>query len=188
MRNLFDFFAKYNNWLLFVLLEVVSFVMLFRFNSYQGSVWLTSANYVTGKIFEIDSAIEAFFSLTKVNQELTLKNFYLERQVNQLSRLYGEATGDTLVKEHLSRTNVEQYKLVKGSQHLKGEAADIHVENTEHLLKIMHFIMDETDFDQLIWEKNKQGTQWVHVSYRRNGVNKHQVLSSRELLFTTKIK
>ena len=112
MRNLFDFFAKYNNWLLFVLLEVVSFVMLFRFNSYQGSVWLTSANYVTGKIFEIDSAIEAFFSLTKVNQELTLKNFYLERQVNQLSRLYGRATGDTLVKEHLSRTNVEQYKLV----------------------------------------------------------------------------
>ena len=75
---------------------------------------------------------------------------------------------------------------VKGSQHLKGEAADIHVENTEHLLKIMHFIMDETDFDQLIWEKNKQGTQWVHVSYKRNGVNKHQVLNSRELLFTAK--
>lgn len=75
---------------------------------------------------------------------------------------------------------------VKGSQHLRGEAADIHVENTEHLLKIMHFIMEETDFDQLIWEKNKAGTQWVHVSYRRNGVNKHQVLSSKELLFTTK--
>ena len=75
---------------------------------------------------------------------------------------------------------------VKGSQHLKGEAVDIHVENTDHLLKIMHFIMDETDFDQLIWEKNKQGTQWVHVSYRRNGVNKHQVLSSKELLFTAK--
>ena len=75
---------------------------------------------------------------------------------------------------------------VKGSQHLKGEAADIHIENTEYLLKIMHFIMEETDFDQLIWEKNKQGTQWVHVSYRRNGVNKHQVLSSKELLFTAK--
>ena len=75
---------------------------------------------------------------------------------------------------------------VRGSQHLKGEAADIHVENTEHLLKIMHFIMEETDFDQLIWEKNKAGTQWVHVSFRRNGVNKHQVLSSKELLFTAK--
>ena len=65
---------------------------------------------------------------------------------------------------------------VRNSQHMKGEAADIHVENTEHLLKIMHFIMDETDFDQLIWEKNRAGTQWVHVSYKRVGANRHQVV------------
>ena len=67
---------------------------------------------------------------------------------------------------------------VRNSQHMKGEAADIHVENTEHLLKIMHFIMDETDFDQVIWERNRAGTQWVHVSYKREGVNRHQVVSS----------
>ena len=75
---------------------------------------------------------------------------------------------------------------VKGSQHLKGEAADIHVENTEHLLKIMHFIMEETDFDQLIWEKNKAGTQWVHVSYRCKGVNEPQVVSSKAVLCAAK--
>ena len=67
---------------------------------------------------------------------------------------------------------------VRNSQHMKGEAADIHVENTEHLLKIMHCIMDETDFDQVIWERNRAGTQWVHVSYKREGVNRHQVMSS----------
>ena len=67
---------------------------------------------------------------------------------------------------------------VKGSQHLTGQAADIHVENTEHLLKMMHFIMDETDFDQLIWEKNKAGVQWLHVSHKRNGNNRHQVLKN----------
>ena len=67
---------------------------------------------------------------------------------------------------------------VRNSQHMKGEAADIHVENTEHLLKIMHFIMDETDFDQVIWERNRAGTQWVHGSYKREGVNRHQVVSS----------
>ena len=67
---------------------------------------------------------------------------------------------------------------VRNSQHMKGEAADIHVENTEHLLKIMHFIMNETDFDQVIWERNRAGTQWVHVSYKREGVNRHQVVSS----------
>lgn len=113
MRNLLDFLAKYNNWLLFVILEVVSFVMLFQFNSYQGSVWFTSANWVAGKVYEIDSYVEAFFSLTKVNKELTLKNFYLERQVNQLSRLYGEATGDTIVRDRLASANMERYKLVQ---------------------------------------------------------------------------
>lgn len=113
MRNLLDFLAKYNNWLLFVILEVVSFVMLFQFNSYQGSVWFTSANWVAGKVYEIDSYVEAFFSLTKVNKELTLKNFYLERQVNQLSRLYGEATSDTIVRDRLASANMEQYKLVQ---------------------------------------------------------------------------
>ena len=113
MRNLLDFLAKYNNWLLFVILEVVSFVMLFQFNSYQGSVWFTSANWVAGKVYEIDSYVEAFFSLTKVNKELTLKNFYLERQVNQLSRLYGEATGDTIVRDRLASANMEQYKMVQ---------------------------------------------------------------------------
>lgn len=112
MRNLLDFFARYNNWLLFTFLEVLSAIMLFRFNSYQGSVWLTSANWVTGKVYEYDSAVEAFFSLTRLNQQLTLKNFYLERQVNQLSRLYGEATGDTIARERLELMNVAQYKLI----------------------------------------------------------------------------
>ncbi len=35
MRNLLNFFLKYNYWFLFVLLEVISFALLFRFNSYQ---------------------------------------------------------------------------------------------------------------------------------------------------------
>lgn len=84
----------------------------------------------------------------------------------------------------------EVNKLVGGvtkSQHLVGEAADLRVDSTEHLLKMMHFIMDETDFDQLIWEKSKSGRQWVHVSHKREGVNRHQVLNAKkEVMFTTK--
>ena len=32
MRNLLNFLVKYNYWFLFILLEVASFVLLFRFN------------------------------------------------------------------------------------------------------------------------------------------------------------
>ena len=44
MRNLLNFLMKYDYWLLFIFLEVVSIILLFRFNSYQGSVFFTSAN------------------------------------------------------------------------------------------------------------------------------------------------
>ena len=48
MRNLINFLLKYNYWFLFIVLEVASFVLLFRFNNYQQSTFFTSANVVVG--------------------------------------------------------------------------------------------------------------------------------------------
>ena len=112
MRNLLEFLSKYYHWLLFVVLEVISFVLLFQFNSYQGSVWFTSANAVVGKLYELESSVESFFSLTKVNKDLTLRNFYLERQVNQLSRLYYDLTKDTTIAERNELEFLSRYKLI----------------------------------------------------------------------------
>lgn len=112
MRNLLEFLAKYNHWLLFVFLEVISVVLLFQYNSYQGSVWFSSSNVVAGKIYEWNSAVESFFSLTRVNEKLTLRNFYLERQVDQLRRLYAEKTRDTTVIERNELRFLNEYRLV----------------------------------------------------------------------------
>ena len=51
MHNLTEFLAKHNHWFVFLVLEVVSMVLLFRYNSYQGSGWFSSANAVTGKVY-----------------------------------------------------------------------------------------------------------------------------------------
>lgn len=112
MKNLIAFLAKYHHWFLFVLLEVASGVLLFQYNSYQSSAWFTSANYVVGKVYQADAAIRAFFSLTRVNEELTLRNFYLERQVEQLRRLYGDMTQDTTVLERQELEFLSRYKLI----------------------------------------------------------------------------
>lgn len=112
MRNLLDFLRKYHHWFLFLLLEVISGVMLFNFNNYQGSVWLSSANAMSGKVYEMQSGITSFFFLTRANEELTLRNFYLERQVDQLRRLYTEATQDTTVEERNQLQFLSQYKLI----------------------------------------------------------------------------
>ena len=112
MKNLLAFIARYYHWFLFVLLEVISGVLLFQYNSYQGSVWFSSANVMVGKIFEYDATVRSFFSLGRANEELTLRNFYLERQVAQLRRLYEDLTHDTTLVERQEQAFLNQFTLI----------------------------------------------------------------------------
>ena len=112
MRNLLAFLVKYNHWFLFVLLEVISMVLLFRYNSYQSSVYFSSANVVTGKMYEWNSEVENFFSLTKINGQLTQRNLYLERQVNELAAKVTELTHDSSYLFHDQLRLLDDYKLV----------------------------------------------------------------------------
>ena len=86
--------------------------MLFQFNSYQGSVWFSTANAVTGRIYAWSSQVESFFSLTKVNEELTLRNTYLEHQVTQLSERLTSLTKDSAYLHTDQLRLLEQYKLI----------------------------------------------------------------------------
>lgn len=112
MKNLLDFLRQYHHWFLFILLEVISGVLLFHYNSYQGSVWLSSANVVVGKVYEWESRVVSFFSLLRANEQLAQRNFYLERQVDQLRRLYSDLTKDTTVMERKELQFLSQYKLI----------------------------------------------------------------------------
>jgi hypothetical protein len=67
---------------------------------------------------------------------------------------------------------------VPGSQHTKGEAVDLCIDGDKKKgRKWMTWIMENCDFDQLIWEHNAKGTYWVHVSFRSDGKNRRHVIS-----------
>ena len=112
MRNLLEFLAKYNHWVVFLILEVVSMVLLFQYNSYQGSAWFSSANAVTGKLYEWDANVETFFSLTKVNQELTQRNAYLEQEVQKLSDSLVSVTKDSSIYHRDQFALLRNYRLI----------------------------------------------------------------------------
>jgi zinc D-Ala-D-Ala carboxypeptidase len=63
----------------------------------------------------------------------------------------------------------------KTSQHRSGEAVDI-----DHATKnkqIFEYVRKNLEFDQLIWEfGDDTSPAWVHVSLRRDGKNRKQVL------------
>ena len=112
MKNLLDFLSRHYHWAIFVALEIISMVLLTQYNSYQGSVWFSTANVVVGKVYEGTSKLTSFFSLTKANEDLARRNFYLERQVTQLRRLYGEATQKEDAKDRQQIDTLRSYQLL----------------------------------------------------------------------------
>lgn len=130
MHNLLEFFQKYNHWFLFLILEVVSMVLLFQYNSYQGSAWFSTANVVTGKLYEWNSNVETFFSLTKVNQELTQRNVYLEHQVKQLSDSLVSLTKDS---SFLKR---DQFAMLKSYRLIPAKVVDNSIDKPGNLMTI----------------------------------------------------
>ena len=74
--------------------------------------------------------------------------------------------------------SVELNKKVGGaanSQHTKGEAADLTCYDNKKLFNILKKI---GGFDQLINEFNYS---WIHVSVKRNGENKNEVLTATKI-------
>ena len=112
MRNLLEFLSRHNHWFIFVLLEVLSLTLLFHYNSYQGSVWFTSANAVSGKVYEWNSAVTQYFSLTDVNRQLTQRNVYLEREVEMLAEQIRKTQKDTTAVERMQQSVMRQYSTI----------------------------------------------------------------------------
>lgn len=111
-NNLIDFIRKYCYIFLFVLLEAISMILLFRFNSYQGSVWFSAANSVAAGINSTYSNIISYFQLQQVNQELTAQNIALQRETEHLRQSLITATKDTTITEKLMREKLVGYNMV----------------------------------------------------------------------------
>jgi hypothetical protein len=82
-------------------------------------------------------------------------------------------------------------KAVKGSassQHCKGEAIDIDMDQTSITNKqVFDFIKENLIFDQLIWEFGTDANaDWIHVSYSSNGKQRKQILKAVKIANTTK--
>ncbi|MES5132132.1 rod shape-determining protein MreC [Hoylesella timonensis] len=112
MRNLIEFLARQHHWFVFVLLEAISLTLLFSYNNYQSSVWFSSANVVVGRIYDWSSQLEHFFSLTKVNEELTARNIALEEKISDLSEKLTAVTKDSSYVKDSLLLPVQEMKLI----------------------------------------------------------------------------
>lgn len=111
MRNLLNFLIKYNYWFLFLLLEVTSFVLLFRFNRYQQSVFFTSANAVVGSIYETTGSVKSYFHLRSINSDLLDRNLLLEQQLVALQNRLVQQGMDSASLRSIERVTPSTFSL-----------------------------------------------------------------------------
>lgn len=120
----------------------------YRIDNTPNANELERMKYVATEIF--DKVREHF------NKPLTVSSFFRCKALN--SKIGGSAT----------------------SQHMTGEAIDIDADFTPGVTnkQIFEWIRDNCEFDQLIEEfPDKTGNpSWVHVSLKKNGKNRKQVL------------
>jgi rod shape-determining protein MreC len=85
MRSLLDYLVKYSYVFLFILLEILSLVLLFGFNDRQKLAFVTSANSVSGSIYELFSNVDVYFNLRRENTLLVEENARLRSMLYELT-------------------------------------------------------------------------------------------------------
>ena len=85
MRSLLDYLVKYSYVFLFIRLEILSLVLLFGFNDRQKLAFVTSANSVSGSIYELFSNVDVYFNLRRENTLLVEENARLRSMLYELT-------------------------------------------------------------------------------------------------------
>ena len=116
-----------------------------------------------------------------------IKNKPNEEQVENMKLLAEEVFEplrewvDAPIKVNSMFRSLELNTALKGSKtssHMKGEAMDITSMGGKSNLEMFHWIKDNLEFDQLIWEFGSE-PKWLHVSFNKDK-NRKQVLVTKK--------
>lgn len=104
MRNILNFILKYSKWFVFAFYVIAAYILLIDNNAYQQSIYLTSANKVTGSIYGTWSDVTGYFNLKKINESLQQSNSDLQNQVLNLKNEIAELKSEMTDSAYLKRT------------------------------------------------------------------------------------
>lgn len=108
MRNVFLFIRRYFNLIFFLTLQVVSLMMLFRYNKFHESVFSSFSNEFSGRINSRYNNVETYFTLKKENERLQMQNAEL---LNKLKQDFAwPDSAYTLISDTVKIDSLEQYR------------------------------------------------------------------------------
>jgi len=135
MQKLLEFLFGKRHWLVFLLCEIISFTLLYRYNAYQRNVFLNSANTTVGYISSVSGYILSYVRLREENKKLFERNSLLSVEILELEQqlqtlrsdqlFYDGVMPDSIVKDyHYVAARVVNNSVTKLSNYItidKGE-------------------------------------------------------------------
>ena len=81
MQNLFNFIRKYSYVFIFILLQTLSIVLIYKTTYYQGSIILSWGNTIAGGWYDKTKSVKQYFNLVETNKHLAEENARLRQQI-----------------------------------------------------------------------------------------------------------
>ena len=94
---------------------------------------------------------------------------------------------DAPIKVNSMFRSEELNTAIKGasrSQHMNGQAIDLTSMGGKTNLEMFHYIKDNLNFDQLIWEFGSE-PKWLHVSYSKDKNRKQVLVTKKQGVYRT---
>lgn len=86
MRDFIRFFIKYHFAILFFIIEIICLLMVFNYNAYQRSTFLSSSSALSGNVFKSYNAGAEYLMLREINEDLARENAYLRSRLPESFR------------------------------------------------------------------------------------------------------
>jgi rod shape-determining protein MreC len=140
MQQIFNFISKNSHRLLFLLLLCISFFLTIQSHSYHRSKVVSSANFLSGNVYEKINNVNEYFNLKTQNEALAqenanLKNLLFNKKDSlltpKLDSLRGVKTSDIVVSKVINNSyNVYENFLTINSGSKQGLSSDMGVINS----------------------------------------------------------
>lgn len=109
MRKLLDFLVRKRHWFLFILLEILSLMLIYRNNAYQRNIIFSSANVLTGHIASVSGFVTSYLNLRETNKELLERNGELEMELLDLQDQLDVLKADTVAFTGFAPDSTEMF-------------------------------------------------------------------------------
>ena len=130
MHDFIERITAYVHWALFLLLEVLSGFLLFRYNHYQGSVWFTQANTAAAMVHEWEAKALSYLRMPAENAALMRRNIALQQQLDVMRHELALAKIDT------SHTQKMQAEVLESMTLIPAQVIDNSVRKRDNMLVI----------------------------------------------------